>query len=182
METVFGWLGQLFQALLSLVPRLGICRATHGGVKFRRGSVVREIKPGLFWYWPLVTEVEIIATARQTLNLPTQRLTTKDGVSVVVAGVVVYTVRNVVQALTANWDHDATIGDISLAALARHVAFHTFDELLASQADEGASDALTRLCREDLSRPYGLNVERFFVSDFVRAKAYAISGDSPLRT
>jgi regulator of protease activity HflC (stomatin/prohibitin superfamily) len=162
------------------VPRLGICRTTHGGVKFRRGSVISEIRPGLFWWWPLVTEVEVIATARQTLNLPAQRLTTKDGVSVVVAGVVVYTIRNVVQALTANWDHDATIGDISLAALARHIAEHRFRDLLEAQAGDGASSHLTKLCHADLSRPYGVNVERFFISDFARARVYAFSGDRPL--
>lgn len=181
MEAVLGWLGQVFQALLSLVPRIGICRTTHGGVKFRRGCVVSEIRPGPFAWWPFLTEVELLPVVRQTLNLPTQRLTTRDGISVVAAGVVVYSIRNVVQALTANWDHDATIGDMSLSALARHVAAHTFDELLAAQAEDGSTDALTKICHADLSRKYGVDVERFFVSDFARARIYAVSGDSLLR-
>ena len=78
METAFAWLGQIFDAILSFVPRVLIVRATHGGVKWRHGSQVISMLSGLHVYWPLVTEIEIIVTARQTLSLPKQDEQKKD--------------------------------------------------------------------------------------------------------
>ena len=40
------------------VPRLVRIRATHVGVLFGRSGRVTELQPGLWWYWPIVSERE----------------------------------------------------------------------------------------------------------------------------
>jgi hypothetical protein len=47
VEQVFGWIGQIFQTLLKLLPWLVIVPATHGGVAFVHGHRIKEWKPGL---------------------------------------------------------------------------------------------------------------------------------------
>ena len=78
MESALGWLQSIFDTILKLFPRLLIVGATHGGVKFVRGSKVVELKPGLHLYWPIVTEIETYCVVRQVIDLPTYTLTTKD--------------------------------------------------------------------------------------------------------
>ena len=67
MESAFAWLNQLIEAVFRFCPRIVIVRATHAGVKWVHGWKVKAMPPGLHWYWPLTTEVEVLVTARQTL-------------------------------------------------------------------------------------------------------------------
>src|SRR5688572_16869595 len=130
MEGALGWIGQIVEWLGRFVPRLLIVRSTHGGVKWRSGAQPVPMGPGLHVYWPLVTDVEVIVTARQTDNLATQVLTTKDGQRVVVGVVVVYRIADVVQAIgERNWDHASTIADVTQAAIVSVIAGATLAEL-----------------------------------------------------
>lgn len=175
MGSAFGWIGTIFEFMLDLVPRLEICRANHAGVRFKRGKIVSEVVPGLYWYWPLVTEIVLLPTARQTLNLPAQKLTTKDGVTVAVEGAVVYQVRNIKQALVDTWDHDDTISDVALKVLVSHVCRRSFDDFREDLADDAGQKALTAACHDEL-KPFGVRVLQFFVSDYARCKVFAHVG------
>jgi len=177
METAFAWLGEIFEAILKFVPRILIVRATHAGVKWRHGSEVRSMAPGLHVYWPLVTEIEVIVVARQTLSLPPQVLTTKDNKKVIVGNVVVYKIRDVVQAIgKINWDVDTTINDITLAAVVSVIARHTLEELLEMVAEDKLNDRLTEATRKEL-RQFGVFVSRCKLTDFADCKVYKIVTD-----
>jgi regulator of protease activity HflC (stomatin/prohibitin superfamily) len=178
METAFAWLGQIFDAILRFVPRILIVRATHGGVKWRYGSDVYPLMPGLHVYWPLVTELEVIVTARQTLALLKQVLMTKDNKKVVVGIVVVYKIRDVVQAIgKTNWDVDTTINDITQAAVVSVIARHTLQELLDMVMTDALNDALTKATRREL-RQFGVFVSRCKLTDFADCQVYKVVMDS----
>lgn len=181
METAFAWLGQIFEALLSFVPRILIIRATHGGVKWRHGDRVIAMQSGLHVYWPLVTEIEIIVTARQTLALPKQVLTTKDNKKVVIGTVVVYKIRDVVQAIgKTNWDVDTTINDITQAAVVSVIARHSLQELLDIVTDDTLSDALSTATRKEL-RQFGVFVSRCKLTDFADCRVYKLVMDGQVQ-
>lgn len=174
METAFAWLGQIFEAILKFVPRVLIIRATHAGVKWQHGHEVKPLLSGLHVYWPLVTEIEVIVTARQTLNLPTQVLTTKDNKKVVVGTVVVYKIRDVVQAIgKINWDVDTTINDITQAAVVSVIAKHTLQELLDMIPPDQLNNLLTIATRKEL-RQFGVFVSRCKLTDFADCKVFKL--------
>ncbi len=136
MEGAFAWLNQLIETFYRFIPRILIVRATHGGVKWIRGKKIKPLGPGLHLYWPITTDVEVIVVARQTLAIPDQVLTTRDGRKVVVKTLVVYKIRDVVQAVgKVNWDVDTTINDLAQSAVVRVIATHTYDEIMAGIAD-----------------------------------------------
>jgi regulator of protease activity HflC (stomatin/prohibitin superfamily) len=124
-------LSDIFNAFLRCIPRPVIIRATHGGVKWRWGRYVKEMQPGWHWVWPLTTEWEIIVTARQTNNLPNQALVTSDKQQVVAGALIVFSVKDIVQAIgERNWDVGATVNDISEAAIVGVVTKWKLDDLL----------------------------------------------------
>jgi regulator of protease activity HflC (stomatin/prohibitin superfamily) len=182
MESAFAWLGQVIEAILSFVPRLILVRATHQGVKWKYGKKAIRMDPGLHIYWPLVSDYELIVTARQTLNLPTQSLMTKDKKQVVVGSVIVYRVKDAVEAIgERNWDVDSTLRDITQAAVVEVVASSTLDDLLAGIAD-GHSDlikTLTETVRKEL-RQFGCYIHQAKFSDFSTSKVFNIMGGNPL--
>ncbi len=165
METALGWLGDVFRFLLSLVPRLLIVRSTHRAVKFARGKNPYVLRPGLHFYWPLVTEVEVVPVTWQTVDLVPQYLTTADGFSVAVSGIVVYEVDDVLKLLTECFDYDAMIRSYSLAAIKRVIAVNTFAFLQAGGAE---TDRLLTGELRRLLRRYGVRTIRVTLSDFTR--------------
>jgi len=181
METAFAWLGQIFEAILRFVPRILIIRATHAGVKWRHGSTVRSMQPGLHVYWPLVTEVEVIVVARQTLRLPKQILITKDNKKAIIGTVVVYKIRDVVQAIgKINWDVDTTINDITQAAVVSVIACHTFQELVDMISADKLNDLLTEATRKEL-RQFGVFVSRCKLTDFADCRVFKlVIDDNPI--
>ena len=136
METAFAWLGEIMNWFGKWFPRLLIVRSTHAGVRFRHGKKPEALMPGLRVYWPLVTEVDIIPTARQTHNLPTQALMTSDGKKVVVSGAVVYRIADVLATIARNWDVSDTLNDISMVAITQIVTTHSLQYLLEHLTNE----------------------------------------------
>ena len=135
MDGALAWIGHIVEWLGKLIPRLVIVRSTHGGVKFKRGKYAIPIKPGVCAYWPIVTEVDILPVARQTHNLPSQSLTTRDGKTIVVSGVVVYEIRDVVSALAKNWDISDTINDITMCAITQVINLFLFISMVLLSQD-----------------------------------------------
>ena len=163
METAFAWLGEIMNWFGKWFPRLLIVRSTHAGVRFRHGSKPSPLFPGLRVYWPLVTEVEVIPTARQTHNLPTQALTL-DAKKVVVSGVVIYKINDIVATIARNWDVSDTLNDISMVAITQIVTTHSLQYLLEHLTNE-VQEKLTRETRHRLRR-YGVYVYWTALTDF----------------
>jgi regulator of protease activity HflC (stomatin/prohibitin superfamily) len=179
METAFAWLGQIFDAVLKFVPRIVIVRATHAGVRWRMGARVHAMPPGLHVYWPLTTDIEVLVTARQTNNVPIQVLLTKDRVKLVAGAVVVFKIRDIVQAIGKNnWDVDTTVNDITQAALASVIAESTFDELLAGLSNGELNIKLTQAVRKEL-RQFGVFVSRCKLVNFADCKVYKLVTAEP---
>ena len=174
MEAALGWIGDLARWLVAWLPHMGICRKTHGGVKFTRGKHVKEITPGLYWWWPITTETEVTPTAQQTLNLEAQKLTTKDGKTVLIDVVVIFRVENVIQALVETIDYEDTAGDVALEAVTEIVIGNTFDELHEHLCGKVGTQ-ITLRCRSYL-KEFGIHVKKCRISDFATTAVYSIDG------
>lgn len=183
MEPIFGLFSQVLEAMLSVVPRLTIIRATHNAVKWKRGKHPRPVKPGLTMWWPLITEMDQIVVARQTLNLPTQTLMTRDKKQIIVGAFVVYNIKDAVQAIgERNWDVESTVGDITQAAIVEEITKRTLDDLLTGISGGRESELnreLTENCRGQL-RQFGVHVGRCGLTDFSTTRVYRLIGNDPI--
>lgn len=175
MSSALDWIGQLAQWAGSWIPRVRICQANEGGVRFRRGSVVKEITPGVYVYLPALTSVELISTARRTVRLPPQKLTTRDSRTVVVEGMLIGRVANVTKALVNSFDIEGeTIQDVGQLSVAKAVTSRSFDALRVQLVHE-ARDEVTGDCTSDM-RPFGFKVESFAFTTMAETKVYCVVG------
>lgn len=182
---VFSIIGEILRSLLKVVPKLVIVRTTHEGIKFKYGSTVTKInsknglglfsKTGIHVYWPLVTEVEIIPIMRQTADLHSQYLSTKDNVTIGLSGVLVYQISDVEKTLTACYNYEETIPEISLAAIKKVVI--TYDFKYLQENGDLVDKHLTKEMRGFL-KPYGVRVVSVCLSDFSRCRVLALWGAS----
>src|SRR5688500_18896585 len=117
MDAAFAWLSAIAEWLGMWIPRIQIINATHAGVKFVRGWKVVKLEPGFHIYWPLTTNVDTFPVVRQSIDLRTQTIVTKDGRTIVVGGLIVFEVDDVEKLLAQTFQPDSTIREIALAAI-----------------------------------------------------------------
>ena len=190
MDSAFGWLGQIINFFLSLLPSIFICEPTEEGVKFVYGSRIKLIThnnglymPSGFWfertgihvYWPIVTTQYLVPIKRQTINLVPQYLCTADNITVGVSSIVVYEVEDTIKLLTHCHDHDETIEDLALTVVKQVITENNF-EFISSTAD--IDGELTEKLITEL-KPFGVKVIKCTLSDFTRCKVHAMLGMNP---
>ncbi len=177
----FSWLSDIFNGILQFVPRPLIIRATHGGVVWVFGNKVVELKPGWRWVWPLIMDWEIIPVARQTERIQDQVLLTKDFKQIIVRVVVVFTIRDVVQAIgSRNWDVGSVVHDIVAAAVVQVVTKWNLKDLLKEITGVG-EEQLTENCKNQLHK-FGVTIHKCCFVDFSTCRVYKVMGNNPVET
>ena len=177
MDKAFGWIGEIFQTLLKFLPWLVIVPATHGGVAFARGHCIKEWKPGLHWYWPLVTTYKTMATVRQTQRIQSKIVMTKDMQTVTVGALVTYVVDDVVSALAKIADLPSDIMERSQGAILAEVSERTLQEIQSNRIAFNAG--LTERVGNVLNG-YGVQILQAQLTEFAPCQAFAINGHAAI--
>lgn len=172
MDRAFGWIGEIFQTLLKLVPWLVIVPATHNGVAFVRGHRVVAWEPGLHWYWPVATTYKLLVVVRQTQLIQSKVVMTKDLKTVIVGALVTYEVNDIVSAVAKIADLPSDVMERSQGAIFSEVSRWTLEEIQASRWD--FNERLTAKVGESLNG-YGVNILHVQITEFAPCRAIALS-------
>jgi len=113
MTSGLAWLNELMVWLGRWFPRLVLIKATHLGVRFGRHGDIRTLGPGLFCYWPITTEVELVSIRERTTEIA-GLLCGRE----IVALALQYTIRDPAEALRSLNDVFAMLDDRAQAAIA----------------------------------------------------------------
>lgn len=171
------WLNDIAEWIGNLIPDWDLLEPTHGGVKFSYGGRVTELRPGyIYWYWPAISKVVTMPIKRQTLSF-TQRLTSKDGVTLSATAVIVYDIDDVIKALVETNDFEDTIEEVSQKLTIKPLMSRQFDDTCADMAESNdMRNELTRAARTLLGS-YGVRVLDSYVSDFTETKVLYHEGE-----
>ncbi|MBX3515212.1 MAG: SPFH domain-containing protein [Xanthobacteraceae bacterium] len=175
MDKAFGWLGEIFQALLKVIPALVIVPATHRGVAFVHGHRVKEWGPGLHVYWPVVTTYKLLVVVRQTVRIQSKVIMTKDLKTVTVGSLVTYHINDVIAAAVHIADLASDVIERSQAAILAAVSKHTIESIQADRL--GFNAELTERVAEVLNG-YGVEVQQAQLTEFAPCTALAINGNA----
>lgn len=185
MDLGLSWINDLVLWLARWVPRWAVCEMTHRGVKFRGGFFwsmlgksrmdIIEIEPGVFWYWPVSTRVVKYPVVRQAVDCSAQSMSTRDGESIMVSTVLVVRIRDVVKALTENYEVDDTIREVGAAAAVASVAGRTWTELREAFANGDVDKELKDNARGILDK-YGVSVMEARFTDCCKHTALRTEG------
>jgi regulator of protease activity HflC (stomatin/prohibitin superfamily) len=173
MDAAFGWIGQIFQAILRIFPLLVVVPATHAGVAFVHGHRVKEWKAGLHVYWPLVTTYKVMAVVRQTQMIRSKVVMTKDLKTVIVGALVTYYVDDIVAALSKIADLPSDVMERSMEAILSRVGEGTLAEIQADRTE------FNRLLTEDVGNAlngYGVRVLQAQLTEFAPCRAFSLTG------
>jgi regulator of protease activity HflC (stomatin/prohibitin superfamily) len=173
----FEWLNKLMTELGAWIPRIGLMKVTHRGVKHSRGGTVTPIHPGLYMWWPLISQIDELPVKRQTLTFR-QRLNTQDDSTVLVETVIIYTIEDIEKACVETWDYEDTVGEAAQRSTVKSIMSRTFDQIKEDLAGtHRILDEITEACRGQLSQ-FGVQVEEAFISNFCKTHVFSHDGES----
>lgn len=174
----FEILGQLLSTALKFVPRVWWCPAYVGGVLFVRGTRIVPFGGGRVVWFPLWTDMLTCPVVRQVMDIDAQTMTTKDGKSVIVAGVVAYRITDHRKYLTENYQAEHSVEEAVAACLREVIVDRTWEEV--HQNNRNMTDnALTREAGK-LLEEFGITVERVRLTSMAQAKVINIVGGGPV--
>ncbi len=148
----------------------------QGGCRFRRG--VPESKPlgaGVWFYWPIIDRIEVIAIRPSYLDLPTQSVTTADGRTVTFSANVCYEISNAVLAYTEVHDLEHFIIRAAMGHLHGKIHDWTHADLMAHLKDLEKSLESTL---ETRTKKWGVRILDVKLTDMVQTRTYRLYSDA----
>jgi regulator of protease activity HflC (stomatin/prohibitin superfamily) len=151
----------------------------EGGVRitsFLSRQRVRAIGPGLHFKIPFIQIIETTEVVTTTQNLPPQSLTTKDGKSVTVSGIIKFSIKDVVPLFTSVVDREDVLRDVALGAIHRAVRSREWGEIIK---DQGTLEKEVRSSIADDVNKLGFKIERFTFSDLASVRTIRLMQELP---
>jgi regulator of protease activity HflC (stomatin/prohibitin superfamily) len=118
--------------VLGLAASIRIFKQYERGVQFRLGKLRDGPRgPGLVFIIPLIDRIKRVSLRIVTMPIQSQGIITRDNVSVDIAAVAYYRVKDAVRSVIAIEDVAAAINQIAQTSLRSVVGQHTLDDTLA---------------------------------------------------
>ena len=121
----------IFLVLVILFASLKVVQEYERGVVFLLGRFVGVRGPGLIILIPFLEQMKKVALRTITMGIPSQKIITKDNVSIDIAAVAYYHIVNPEKSVVAIDDVYSAINQISQTTVRNVVGQFTLDELLS---------------------------------------------------
>lgn len=166
------WLGDLVTSGAGLLKWWVIVAPWEQGVRVRRGKKLKLLHAGVHWKFPFVDRVFRQSTRLRVCELPLQTLTTHDGKSLTLKGLLGYEIFDVLQVYQTIHDIEDTLSNITLGLVSDAV---TSTEM----ADCWPAGVESDVWKDLNFSKFGIEAVSFDLQDFAFMKSYRfVIGDS----
>lgn len=168
LDKLWEFLGQFWDT----VKCFAIVPVYERGVHLRNGKLLRTLEPGFWFKLPVFDEFMTDTVVPTTNTLHEQTLTTIDGLTVVIRGVVTLEIANIVKFLLQSEDQGGVMADTCYAAISEATVNSTWAEIQT----EAFVKNITKRARKR-ARKYGINIIELRPMDLVKLRAYRLIGE-----
>lgn len=145
------------------------------GVILRFGKFQRKVSPGLVWKIPFADILHEVIVVTCTVTVPTQSLTTKDGLQIVTKAVVKYHIDDVILFSLEVYNSRDAILDTAQSIIKELLASKTWEEC----RDERIDGKIAIKLRAEVKR-WGIDIEKVTLTDIGLIKSIRLFNESEL--
>ena len=167
----------MLDRLVDLLVRFGmdmlpfvIIEQWNGAVQLRCGKFIKVLSPGIHFKIPFFDSVIECPVITQSVNLPSQTLTTLDEQSIVLKSIIRYKVNNVRTYLLGVMHANDVLIDTTQGMIRDVVELTTWEDLV------DVNETITNKVKEYVVR-WGIEVEAVTITDLGLVKSFRIFGD-----
>lgn len=161
------WLNSIIERSLDLMKWWVTVVPWERALRVRAGKNVIELGPGIHLRIPMLDRMFTQSVRLRTVDVMAQTVSTLDGHSLTVAGVVQFKVINLAKLYDTLHQPEDTLADMSGAFTAEYVSSRVKSEVTVAGLAEFVKEKL------DLNK-YGLGRGDYAVTDFAYAKTYRL--------
>ena len=172
----------MFDKLVALIERFGyqlmpfvIIEEWNAGVHLRYGRYINTLNSGVHFKIPFFDNIIECPVITQSVNLPSQTLTTLDDESIVLKAIIRYKVINVRTYLLGVMHANDVLIDTTQGMIRDVVELTTWDDLV------NVNEIITDKVKEYVIR-WGIEVEAVTITDLGIVKSFRIFGDESHKT
>ena len=172
----------MFDKLVDLLVRFSmdilpfvIVEQWNGAVQLRFGKFIKVLYPGIHFKIPFFDSVIECPVITQSVNLPSQTLTTLDEQSIVLKSIIRYRVSNIQTYLLGVMHANDVLIDTTQGMIRDVVELTTWDDLV------DVNETITNKVKEYVVR-WGIEVEAVTITDLGIVKSFRIFGDEGHKT
>ena len=172
----------MFDKLVDLLVRFSmdilpfvIVEQWNGAVQLRYGKFIKVLSPGIHFKIPFFDSIMETPVITQSVNLPSQTLTTLDEQSIVLKSIIRYRVSNVRTYLLGVMHANDVLIDTTQGMIRDVVELTTWDDLV------DVNETITNKVKEYVVR-WGIEVEAVTITDLGIVKSFRIFGDEGHKT
>ena len=148
--------------LIVIASSIKVVQQYEKGVVFLFGKVTGEKAPGLRWIWPIIEIMRKVPLRIVTMPIPSQKIITKDNVSIDVAAVAYFKVVDATKSIVAIQDVYSAVNQIAQTTVRNIVGQFRLDEVLSDTAkiNEQISEII-----DTHTEPWGILVTTVEIKD-----------------
>ena len=172
----------MFDKLVQLIERFGyqlmpyvIIEEWNAGVHLRFGKWIKTLYGGIHFKIPFFDSIIECPVITQSINLPSQTLTTLDDESVVLKSIIRYRVINVRNYLLGVMHANDVLIDTTQGIIRDVVEITTWDDLV------NVNETITKEVKRFVKK-WGIEVEAVTITDLGVVTSYRIFGDEGHKT
>jgi membrane protease subunit HflK len=172
----------MLDRLVDLLVRFGmdmlpfvIIEQWNGAVQLRYGKFIKVLYPGIHFKIPFFDSIIECPVITQSVNLPSQTLTTLDDESIVLKSIIRYRVSNIQTYLLGVMHANDVLIDTTQGMIRDVVELTTWDDLV------DVNETITNKVKEYVVR-WGIEVEAVTITDLGIVKSFRIFGDEAHKT
>ena len=172
----------MFDKLVALIERFGyqlmpwvIIEEWNAGVHLRYGRYINTLNSGVHFKIPFFDNIIECPVITQSVNLPSQTLTTLDDESIVLKAIIRYKVSNVRTYLLGVMHANDVLIDTTQGMIRDVVELTTWEDLV------DVNSKITQEVKEYVVR-WGIEVEAVTITDLGLVKSFRIFGDESHKT
>ncbi len=147
----------------------------NGAVQLRLGKFIKVLYPGIHFKIPLFDSIIECPVITQSVNLPSQTLTTLDEQSIVLKSIIRYKVSNIRTYLLGVMHANDVLIDTTQGIIRDVVEMTTWNNLV------DVNETITNEVKEYVVR-WGIEVEAVTITDLGIVKSFRIFGDEAHKT
>ena len=167
----------MFDKLVDLLVRFSmdilpfvIVEQWNGAVQLRCGKFIKVLSPGIHFKIPFFDSIIECPVITQSVNLPSQTLTTLDDESIVLKSIIRYKVSNIQTYLLSVMHANDVLIDTTQGIIRDVVERTTWNDLV------DVNETITNEVKEYVVR-WGIEVEAVTITDLGIVKSFRIFGD-----
>jgi regulator of protease activity HflC (stomatin/prohibitin superfamily) len=167
----------MFDKLVQLIERFGyqmmpyvIIEEWNAGVHLRCGKWINNVYSGIHFKIPFLDNIIECPVITQSVNLPSQTLTTLDEQSIVLKSIIRYKVSNVRTYLLGVMHANDVLIDTTQGMIRDVVELTTWEDLV------DVNETITNKVKEYVVR-WGIEVEAVTITDLGLVKSFRVFGD-----